>query len=135
MTVKVMFGIKGMLICGYCNSKKKQKGNDSMNDSWKKYQKNQDEEDDGRTVADMSDVQRSTFLGGWRPIGGNAVPEKQERSDDDQSSKRRPWEDDSLTKEERRMYVFGAMKAALLIGMVYLVGGGLLIALLLALWR
>lgn len=48
---------------------KKQKGNDSMSDRWKKYQKNQDEEDDGRTVADMSDVQRSTFLGGWRPIG------------------------------------------------------------------
>lgn len=106
-----------------------------MSGRWKKNQKNQYEEDDGRTVADMSDLQRSTFLGGWRPIGGSAVPEKPERPDENQSSKRRPWEDDSLTKEERRMYVLGAMKATLLIGMVYVVGGGLLIALLLALWR
>lgn len=106
-----------------------------MNDRWKKYQKNQDEEDDGRTVADMSDVQRSSFLGGWRPVGDRAIPEKRETPEESQSRTRRPWEDDSLTKEERRMYVLGAMKAALLIGMVYLIGGGVLIALLLAWWR
>lgn len=105
-----------------------------MGDRKNKYDQNKEGQDDGRTVADMSDVQRGMFLGGWRPAGHGLVPENKPE-EDAQSRPRRPWEDDSLTKEERRMYVLGAMKAALLIGMVYLVGGGVLIALLLAWWR
>lgn len=46
-----------------------------------------------------------------------------------------PWETDSvINKAERRMYIFGALKAALLIGFVFIAGIGLLIALLLLLW-
>ncbi|MFR8548337.1 MAG: hypothetical protein ACLVEV_06920 [Lachnospiraceae bacterium] len=103
-----------------------------MSDNWKKYREDQD--DDGRTVADMSDVQRSIFSGSWRPVGGGHIP-KNNAEQQEETRPHRPWEDDSLTKEERRMYVLGAMKAALLIGMVYLVGGGVLIALLLARWN
>lgn len=39
-----------------------------------------------------------------------------------------------LTKEEKRWVALGALKSALLIGSVYLIGGGLLIGLLLLAW-
>lgn len=45
-----------------------------------------------------------------------------------------PWEEETLTKQERRMYVLGALKAALLIGAAYLIGIGGLIFLFLKLW-
>ena len=39
-----------------------------------------------------------------------------------------------LTKQERRWAALGAMKAAFLIGMLYVLGGALLIWLMLTLW-
>ncbi len=39
-----------------------------------------------------------------------------------------------LTKQERRWVALGALKSALLIGLVYIVGGALLIWLLLTVW-
>lgn len=40
-----------------------------------------------------------------------------------------------LTKQESRWVALGALKAALLIGSVYLIGGALLIWAMLALWK
>lgn len=40
----------------------------------------------------------------------------------------------TFTKEERRWYALGALKAALLIGLAYAVGLGLVILMLLFLW-
>lgn len=39
-----------------------------------------------------------------------------------------------MTKEERRWYVLGALKAALLIGLVFIVGLGLAILLMIWFW-
>ena len=39
-----------------------------------------------------------------------------------------------LTRQERRWVIWGALRAALLIGAVYIVGGALLIWLMLAVW-
>lgn len=39
-----------------------------------------------------------------------------------------------LSRQEQRWIIFGALKGALLIGGVYIVGAGLLIWLLLAIW-
>lgn len=39
-----------------------------------------------------------------------------------------------LTRQERRWYALGALKSALLIGMVYLAGLAIVIAIILAIW-
>ena len=39
-----------------------------------------------------------------------------------------------LSRQEQRWIIFGALKSALLIGGIYIVGAGLLIWLLLAIW-
>lgn len=40
-----------------------------------------------------------------------------------------------LTRQERRWVIWGALRAALLIGAVYIVGGALLIWLMLTIWK
>jgi hypothetical protein len=40
----------------------------------------------------------------------------------------------TLSRQERRWYALGALKGALMIGAVYLIGLGVLIALMLGLW-
>lgn len=88
------------------------------------------EDDDGRTIVDMSGVSRPSLLGGWRP-------QKQSRPDQPaEPEKARPWEEGGpVPKEDRKWYVLGALKAALLVALVFIVGLGLLIALLLWLWK
>ncbi len=101
-------------------------------------------EDDGHTIADMSDVPRGTWSGGWRPAapGNRSHPAAQSAQRDDsrpmadrpspQTS--RPWEDHSLTGKERFMFILGTLKATMLIGLAYLVGLGLLIGLMVLVW-
>lgn len=95
-------------------------------------------EDDGRTIADMSGVSkphlfgaRPSFLskketsGKWSPEG-----EKQNRLPEEH----RQTKSIDLSPEERRIYLFGALKASLLIAFAYIGGLGLLVWLLLRLW-
>ena len=65
------------------------------------------EDDDGRTIADMSQEPR----------------------------KAAPWVDDSLSKQDRHAFFLGTMKASLLIGAAYLVGFGVFILILTLLFR
>lgn len=84
-------------------------------------------EDDGRTVADMSDVGHSPL---W-------LPRRQNRDDEQQplAGIQRPWEQEpEFTGKERFWAIMGAMKATLLICSVYLIGLIALVALLLFLW-
>lgn len=85
------------------------------------------EDDDGRTIADMSGVEGPSLFVPRSP-GGKKEPAQPDHPD-------RPWEDTGMTRKERRMYVLGAMKATMLIALAYIVGLGLLIALLLWLWK
>ncbi|MCD8050494.1 MAG: type II secretion system protein M [Clostridiales bacterium] len=84
--------------------------------------------DDGRTVADMSDVTRPSLFG--------HLPSslRRERRPDRPPTKERPWEEQSMSPRERRSYVLGALGAALCIGLVYVVGLGLLILLMVIAW-
>lgn len=88
------------------------------------------DDDDGRTIADMSGVSRPSMFGvrspaGKKPQSDQKLPESSDR----------PWEEqDQLSPEERRMYIFGALRAALLIALVFIVGLGLAIALMLWIW-
>ncbi|HIT02434.1 MAG TPA: hypothetical protein IAC21_06405 [Candidatus Enterenecus merdae] len=85
------------------------------------------DDDDGRTVADMSGVfpQRMWMPGRPPGPGTDRGAQKTGRQEDGEE----------ITGRERRWYVLGALKAALLIAAVFLVAFGLLIALLIAVWR
>lgn len=87
------------------------------------------EDDDGRTIVDMSQVDRPSMFG----FRGDLLPEKR-REQPQERKKSRPWEDADCSPRERRMYALGALKAALLIGLAYLAGLALIIFLLLQLW-
>ncbi|MBR5537546.1 MAG: hypothetical protein IKU58_06560 [Clostridia bacterium] len=86
------------------------------------------EDDDGRTIADMSDLSRPGMLGGFRKVQRPAAPQPEEPQRDE------PWREAEplMTPEERRWYVLGALKAAILIGLAFIVGLGLVVLLFVA---
>lgn len=81
--------------------------------------KRQYPDDDGRTVADMSNVSRQPLL--------FPRPQRRKPSIPSQESS----EPVELSREEQRWAVLGALKAALLIALVFLVGLGIVILLFL----
>ncbi|MDO4331099.1 MAG: hypothetical protein Q4C58_00235 [Eubacteriales bacterium] len=99
------------------------------------------DDDDGRTIADMSGIDRPGLFFP-RKVGRLREHERESLAAKGAENPRgggslgmRPWEENaSLNKDERRMYILGALKAALLIGLAFVVGLGLLVALLLFLW-
>lgn len=89
------------------------------------------EDDDGRTIVDMSQVERPSMFG----FRADLLPEKR-REQPQARKKSRPWEEEApISPKERRMYALGALKAALLIGLAYLAGLALIIFLLIQLWN
>lgn len=88
------------------------------------------EDDDGRTVADMSGIGRQPLFrpSGSQPRRGEGWP-AEERGQGPREGEQEP-----LTREQRRWYILGALKAALLIAGVFLVGLGLTILLMALLW-
>ena len=78
------------------------------------------EDDDGRTVADMSDVSR-------QPLILPRLPKKQKPAENEPETE--------LSENERRAYVRGAIGAGLAIGGVFVAAGAAVIALLLAVWK
>ncbi len=83
------------------------------------------DDDDGRTIADMSEVSGpSMFVP--RKSGRKKPPMEQEES----RGSEQEWD-----PKDRRIYVFGALRAALLIALVYAVGFALIIGLLLLIWK
>ncbi len=98
-------------------------------------------EDDGRTIADMSAVESPNLFRIRRPgsAQGTSLERRQSKNpppeDPAGRAAERPWEQpDLLTPRERRMYMLGALKAALLIALAFIAGLGLLILILLRIW-
>ena len=83
-------------------------------------------EDDGRTIADMGDVRRPSLVLPRRDHDSRREPEMPAPS--------RDFSDELQSSEERLMVILGTMKAALSLGMVYVVVFGLAIALMLWIW-
>lgn len=84
-------------------------------------------EDDGRTIADMSGVGRQPLLFPHLPERrAHAAPPapRQEKA-------ARPWEDAGLSKKEQLWYMLGALKAALLVALVFIAGLGAVVLLFL----
>lgn len=103
--------------------------------------KKQYDDDDGRTIADMSQVSSSPAFFPKRPKDAASadghgrdpfagVRNRQNR----ENGKARPWEDNSLTLKERLSLVLGAMKATMFIAFAYLIGLAAVVWLLLKLW-
>ncbi len=88
------------------------------------------DEDDGRTIADMSYVGKRPMLGAMFV----RIPSYEERRPDSEEEDT-PQEPLVLTKKEQRFAVFGAMKAGLLLGCIYIAGLVGVILLLLLLWH
>lgn len=84
------------------------------------------DDDDGRTIADMSDVETpSGFIGGgFRNKASNSSPE-------DTSHHEIPHIE--MSNKDRRIWIFAAMKAGLLVAFSYIIGAVLLIGLILLL--
>ena len=83
------------------------------------------EDDDGRTIADMSGLAPRTPLGYRRP----AAERKQDPASGEAPAER-PWEQSGMSREDRRHYIWGALSAALLIALAFIAGLGLAIALI-----
>ena len=95
-------------------------------------QKDKYEEDDGRTVADMSEVGGVPLFGAIRELKAS-----QKKQNTPQETTRSPYgdffnEEDKtiISKEERRMWILAAMKAGLLIALAYGAGFAILIILM-----
>ncbi len=82
------------------------------------------EDDDGRTIADMSEVTR-------QPLILPRLPKKQKPAGPEAGDE----PDAGISKSERRAYVRGALGAGLAIGGVFVAAGAAVIAFLLAVWK
>lgn len=93
------------------------------------------EQDDGRTIADMSGVSRQPLflprlpgraghLSGPGAPSGAPMPPPQAGA-----ARPQPWVDDAPSREEQLWAMLGAMKAALLVGGVFVAGLGLVVLL------
>ena len=83
-------------------------------------------DDDGRVIADMSAVERQNLL-----VPRFPTPKRNRRERDEQPRQSLEFE---LTPEEQRMQIWMALKAALLIALVFIVGLGAVVLLLIWLW-
>ena len=90
------------------------------------------DDDDGRIIADMSGIERPRLL---MPRITSKKSASSQRGPEEQTVKERNWENESeFTQKERRMYMFGALKAALLIAFAFIVGLGAAVWLMLLVW-
>ena len=102
--------------------------------------KEQDYEDDGRTVADMSGVDTPSVLRGWFGLRTPPGDSSRKRTIPETDRADRPGvgsmqQEPEISPDERRMWTFAAIRAALLVALVYIGAIGGAIALMLLLWN
>lgn len=61
------------------------------------------EDDDGRTIADMSQVKRPSLFGNLP----GSVYKREEKPEEQEPRKAAPWVDDSLSKQDRHAFFLG----------------------------
>ena len=83
------------------------------------------DDDDGRTIADMSGLERPNMI---MPQFGHPKNKNQTKATSDGNNT-------DLSREERRSYIGGALLAALLITAIFIVVFGVAIWLMLTVWR
>jgi len=91
------------------------------------------DDDDGRTIADMSGIESRSFVSALNGIRSQKKTEENAKAiSEETGSQGVGLEED---KKVRRSYTLGAIGAALLIGAVYLVIFLIVILILLLVWR
>ncbi len=88
------------------------------------------DDDDGRTIADMSGIDRPPML--LPRLSRFGKKKKTEQTEDGETEAPRP--EDQMSRDERRGYIFGALGAALLIGGIFVAAGAIVIFLLTVIW-
>lgn len=83
------------------------------------------DDDDGRTIADMSGLERPSII----------MPQFVRRKDKSKTKAASDVNNTDLNREERRSYIWGALSAALLITAIFIVVFGVAIWLMLTVWR
>ena len=92
------------------------------------------DDDDGRTIADMSDLSIRTPLGYY--CTGKRRNARAERKDDaQQAGSGNVPENGSMSREARRSAVSGALVASLLIALAFIAAFGIFIALICLIFR
>ncbi len=87
------------------------------------------DDDDGRTIVDMSGVERMpTFI-------PRLPQERKKPAQPSEEPQKEPAPEDRFTKEEGRAYVLGALGAALLIGGIFVLAAFLFIVIFLAIYN
>ena len=101
------------------------------------------DDDDGRTIASMDGVGRQNLSiprknprDNREPTNPDTVNISESFTPDDEASENdRPWDQSGrFSKQESRWYALGALRAALLIGLAFIVGLGITILLMILLW-
>jgi hypothetical protein len=88
------------------------------------------DDDDGRTIADMSDVQRQPMI---VPDLSGLKKEKTAPAEESTSADK-PWEESEFSGSERRAFISGALGATMLIASVFIIIGFVVIFLMTKLW-
>ncbi len=88
------------------------------------------DDDDGRTVADMSGINRQPLFLPRMP-GGFGQGEGRRAAPSEPMARQPSWVDDTPSREEQLWAMLGALKAAMLIGLAFVGGLGLVILLFL----
>ena len=83
------------------------------------------QDDDGRTIADMSGIQR-------QPVFIPKIPKRPTAENGENAQKKE--NELFLTKKEKTAYILGTLRSALLIGAVFAAAFALLIILMLVIW-
>ncbi|MBM6775084.1 hypothetical protein [Olsenella profusa] len=84
----------------------------------------EDPEDDGRVIADMSGVERPSLLGHMHRLVGTGAERKK--------PERKVWAE--LTVKQRIWMALGALKAGCAVSMIYVVFLAVVVLVLLAVW-
>ena len=92
------------------------------------------DDDDGRTIADMSELGIRTPLGYYTP--GKHRKTRMDRRNGAEPANGSPWhENETMSREARRGAISGALLASLLIALAFIVGIGIFIALIWLIFR
>lgn len=86
------------------------------------------DDDDGRTVADMSGVERPNLFGFRMPP---SLQEARSGRAQEAPPSDRPWESTELSPAERRAVIWGAMGAGALIALTFILAAAAVILLIL----
>jgi hypothetical protein len=96
------------------------------------------DDDDGRVVADMSGIDDRSLVGRWLGLPEGKISRSRREMPDSpqqmQAKRADPYGAGEMDTEERRVFIFGAMKASLMLGMVYLVIFAIVIGILVFIW-